>query len=74
MMLADPFSPGLHLTNSRFQLSNTIVGDIFPEAISYFLGTAETMGSDEESDDDDDDDDAEEIDLEKPKVKKQKTA
>jgi template-activating factor I len=53
------------------QLGIIIVNEVFPEAIEYFLGQA---GGDEEvdSDDDDDDDDAEEIDLEKPKTKKQK--
>ncbi|KAJ7293202.1 hypothetical protein C8J57DRAFT_1268395 [Mycena rebaudengoi] len=54
------------------ELGIIIVNEVFPEAIEYFLGQA---GGDEEvdsDDDDDDDDDAEEIDLEKPKTKKQK--
>ncbi len=45
---------------------------MFPEAIEYFLGQA---GGDDEVDSDDedeDDDEAEEIDLEKPRSKKQK--
>ena len=48
---------------------------MFPDAIQYFTGTMEDSewGSDDE-DEEDDDDDAEEIDLEKPKAKKPKTA
>ncbi|KAG6858534.1 hypothetical protein C0993_005524, partial [Termitomyces sp. T159_Od127] len=48
-----------------------IASEIFPEAIDYFLGNA---GGDEldSDDEEDDDDDAEEIDLEKPRTKKQK--
>lgn len=52
-----------------------IATDIFPDAIDYFLGRAggEGIDSDDSDDDDDDDDeDAEEIDLEKPRSKKQK--
>jgi template-activating factor I len=51
----------------------TIANEVFPEAIDYFLGNA---GGDElDSDDEDDsDDDADEIDLEKPRMKKQKKA
>jgi template-activating factor I len=58
------------------QLGVIIADVIFPEAINYFLGNAEDMhlDSDDESDMDDDDDDAEEIDLEKPRSKKQKHA
>ncbi|KAJ7102288.1 hypothetical protein B0H15DRAFT_875671 [Mycena belliarum] len=53
------------------ELGITIANEVFPEAIEYFLGTA---GGDEDidSDDEDDEDDAEEIDLEKPRSKKQK--
>lgn len=50
-----------------------IATDIFPDAIDYFLGRAGGEGIDsDDSDDDDDDEDAEEIDLEKPRSKKQK--
>ncbi|KAJ8517024.1 hypothetical protein ONZ45_g5713 [Pleurotus djamor] len=56
----DPFDVGIVLAN-----------DIFPEAIEYFLGTAEGQESDSE-DEDSDDDDADEIDLEKPRPKKRK--
>ncbi|KAF7310607.1 hypothetical protein HMN09_00603500 [Mycena chlorophos] len=55
------------------ELGMTIASEIFPEAIEYFLGQA---GGDEDdsidSDEEDDDDEAEEIDLEKPRPKKQK--
>jgi template-activating factor I len=55
------------------QIALTLTNEIFPEAIDYFLGNA---GGDElDSDDEEDsDDDAEEIDLEKPRPKKQKSA
>lgn len=53
-----------------------IANEIYPEAIDWFVGTAAGMDigdSDaEDSDEDDEDDGAEEIDLEKPKAKKQK--
>ncbi len=52
------------------QIGLLIGNEVFPEAIDYFLG----RGGDEWNSDDeeDDSDDQEEIDLEKPKVKKQK--
>lgn len=58
---SDPSDVGLSIGN-----------EIFPEAIEYFLGTAggEDLESDDE--DEDEDEDAEEIDLEKPRSKKQK--
>lgn len=50
-----------------------IANEIFPEATDYFLGN--TGGDELDSDDEDDEDDsADEIDLEKPKIKKQKRA
>ncbi|KAL0576577.1 hypothetical protein V5O48_005409 [Marasmius crinis-equi] len=53
------------------EIGVNIAGEIFPEAIEYFLGNV--GGDDLDSDDEEDeDDDAEEIDLEKPKTKKQK--
>jgi len=56
---ADPLEVGVNIAN-----------EIFPEAVEYFLGQAgdEIDSEDEEEDDDD----AEEIDLEKPRTKKQK--
>jgi template-activating factor I len=55
------------------EIGLAISNEIFPEAVDYFLGNA---GGDElDSDDEDDsDDDADEIDLEKPRLKKQKNA
>ncbi|KAJ7275406.1 hypothetical protein B0H12DRAFT_1087120 [Mycena haematopus] len=49
----------------------TIANEVFPDAIEFFLGQA---GQDDEDLDsgDEDDDEAEEIDLEKPRSKKQK--
>ncbi|KAJ7456603.1 hypothetical protein FB451DRAFT_1098750 [Mycena latifolia] len=55
------------------ELGITIANEVFPEAIEYFLGQAggdDDVDSDDEEDDDDDE--AEEIDLEKPRSKKQK--
>jgi template-activating factor I len=49
-----------------------IAQDIFPEAIDYFLGNLGGDGDESEEDSEDDDDDAEEIDLEKPRTKKQR--
>ncbi|KAG6869946.1 hypothetical protein C0993_005521, partial [Termitomyces sp. T159_Od127] len=49
-----------------------IASEIFPEAIDYFLGNAGGDELDSDDEEDDDDDDAEEIDLEKPRTKKQK--
>jgi template-activating factor I len=51
----------------------TIANEVFPEAIDYFLGNVggEELDSDDE---DDSEDDADEIDLEKPRMKKQKKA
>ncbi|TFK30400.1 hypothetical protein FA15DRAFT_4919 [Coprinopsis marcescibilis] len=45
-----------------------IASEVFPDAIDYFLNDDE----DDSEDEDDDSDDAEEIDLEKPRTKKQK--
>ncbi|KAF4572614.1 hypothetical protein EYR40_004310 [Pleurotus pulmonarius] len=54
-----------------FETGMVIANEIFPEAIEYFLGTAEGQEDDSE-DEDSEDDDAEEIDLEKPRTKKRK--
>ncbi|KAG6910562.1 hypothetical protein DXG01_009512 [Tephrocybe rancida] len=56
-----------------FEIGLNIAGEIFPDAIDYFLGNTggDELDSDG-SDDDEDDDDADEIDLEKPRTKKQK--
>ncbi|TFK41303.1 hypothetical protein BDQ12DRAFT_679231 [Crucibulum laeve] len=53
-------------------LGLTIANEIFPEAIEYFLGNAGGDDIDSDSEEEDDDEDAEEIDLEKPRSKKQK--
>ncbi|KAF8213464.1 hypothetical protein K438DRAFT_1804026 [Mycena galopus ATCC 62051] len=53
-----------------WEIGITIANEVFPDAIEFFLGEA---GGDEDLDsDDEDDDEAEEIDLEKPRSKKQK--
>ncbi|KAG0709089.1 hypothetical protein DFH29DRAFT_890462 [Suillus ampliporus] len=58
----DPFEIGTHIAN-----------DIFSDATDYFMGNVSGDELDsEEEDSEDDDDDAEEIDLEKPRAKKQK--
>lgn len=64
------------LTNISTQIGVMIANDIFPEVIEYFLGTAggDDIDSEEEEEDDDDEDDDEEIDLEKPRLKKQRKA
>ncbi|KAJ6574711.1 hypothetical protein B0H19DRAFT_609427 [Mycena capillaripes] len=54
------------------ELGITIANDVFPEAIEYFLGQAGGDDDVDSDDEDDDDDEAEEIDLEKPRSKKQK--
>lgn len=54
------------------QIGLTIGNEIFPEAIDYFMGNAGGEDLDSDDEDDEDDDDAEEIDLEKPRSKKQK--
>ena len=56
------------------QIGVTIANDVFPEAIEYFLGQAGGEDVDSDEEDDSDDDDEEEIDLEKPRLKKQKKA
>ena len=63
----------MQLLKLLIQIGLAISNEIFPEAVDYFLGNA---GGDElDSDDEDDsDDDADEIDLEKPRLKKQKNA
>jgi len=54
------------------EIGLTIAGEIFPEAIDYFLGTTGGDELDSDDEDEDDDDEAEEIDLEKPKSKKRR--
>ncbi|KAF9535465.1 hypothetical protein CPB83DRAFT_841799 [Crepidotus variabilis] len=50
-----------------------IANEVFPEAIEYFLGNVSGDSDDEDDEDsEDEDDDAAEIDLEKPRPKKQK--
>ncbi|KAF8168251.1 hypothetical protein B0H34DRAFT_52839 [Crassisporium funariophilum] len=58
---ADPSEVGLLIAN-----------EIFPEAIEYFLGNVDNGDGSDDEDEDEDDDDAEEIDLEKPRAKKQR--
>ncbi|KAF7367241.1 hypothetical protein MSAN_00785900 [Mycena sanguinolenta] len=61
----------LKSTGRTPKIGITIANEVFPDAIEFFLGQA--GGDDEDLDsDDDDDDEAEEIDLEKPRSKKQK--
>ncbi|KAF8078308.1 hypothetical protein FPV67DRAFT_1571097 [Lyophyllum atratum] len=54
------------------EIGLTIASEIFPEAIDYFLGNTGGDELDSDDEDDDEDDNAEEIDLEKPRSKKQK--
>ncbi|EJF66430.1 hypothetical protein BD309DRAFT_914121 [Dichomitus squalens] len=62
------------VADDPFDLGVTIANDVFPEAIEYFLGHAGGEDVDSEDDEDDDEEDEEEIDLEKPRLKKQKKA
>ncbi|KAI0343987.1 hypothetical protein BDW22DRAFT_1327620 [Trametopsis cervina] len=57
-----------------YDIGVLIGNDIFPDAIEYFLGQRGEIDTDDEDseEEDDDDDDAEEIDLEKPRVKRAK--
>ena len=66
-------SLGIH--QDHLQLGIAIANEIFPEAMEYFKGTAAQGFSDDEEDEEDeeDDEDEEEIDLEKPRPKKQRT-
>jgi len=70
---AGSFFNFFEIASDPFDIANVIANEVFPEATDYFLGN---MGGDEidsdEEDSEDDDDDAEEIDLEKPRAKKQK--
>ncbi|KIY67442.1 hypothetical protein CYLTODRAFT_422549 [Cylindrobasidium torrendii FP15055 ss-10] len=73
----DPAEPGSFFNffeheSDPFDLGLCIANDVFPEAIEYFLGNAGNGELDSDDEDSDDDDDAEEIDLEKPRAKKQK--
>ena len=63
------------------QVGILVANEIFPEAIDYFTGEARAGydGDDDDEDitdseEEDDDDDAAEIDLEKPRTKKQRKA
>lgn len=61
------------LEDDPYNIGTIIANELFPEAIDYFLGTADDdLDSDDE--DSEDDEDADEIDLEKPRPKKQKKA
>jgi template-activating factor I len=51
-----------------------IANELFPEAIEYFFGTNQEGGDDsDEEDSEEDDENEDEIDLEKPRTKKQRT-
>lgn len=65
----------LDILRYRLQLGVAIANEIFPEAMEYFKGTAVQTFSEDEDDEEDeeDDEDEEEIDLEKPRTKKQRT-
>ncbi|KAG5648226.1 hypothetical protein DXG03_006183 [Asterophora parasitica] len=54
------------------EIGLSIAGEIFPEAIDFFLGNTGGDELDSDDEDEDDEDDADEIDLEKPRTKKQK--
>lgn len=56
----------------RVQIGTTIANEVFVEATDYFLGNVPSDEIDSEDEESDDDDEAEEIDLEKPRTKKQK--
>ncbi|KAI0702426.1 hypothetical protein BC835DRAFT_1263769 [Cytidiella melzeri] len=55
-----------------FDIGVLIGNDIFPDAIEYFLGQRGDIDTDEEDSEEEEEEDAEEIDLEKPRVKRQK--
>ncbi|KII93727.1 hypothetical protein PLICRDRAFT_101925 [Plicaturopsis crispa FD-325 SS-3] len=61
------------IKDDPFEIGMLIANEIFPDATDFFLGQAggDDLDSDDE-DEDSDDEGAEEIDLEKPKAKKQK--
>lgn len=63
------------VAKDHMDLGVLIANEIYPEAMEYFKGTAVQNYSDDEEDEEDeeDDDDEEEIDLEKPRTKKQRT-
>jgi len=57
-----------------YDIGVLIANDIFPEVVEYFLGRAggDDIDSEEDDEDEEDEEDEEEIDLEKPRAKKQK--
>jgi len=59
----------------HMELGVAIANEIFPEAIEWYKGTASQNFSDDDEDEEDEEDDEvdEEIDLEKPRPKKQRT-
>ncbi|KAF9023438.1 hypothetical protein BDZ89DRAFT_1102710 [Hymenopellis radicata] len=74
----EPAEPGsffnlFEIKDDPYDIGLSIATEIFPEAIEFFLGHGQDDGMDSDIDsDEDEDDDAEEIDLEKPRTKKQK--
>ncbi|KAF8845289.1 hypothetical protein BDN67DRAFT_961589 [Paxillus ammoniavirescens] len=70
---AGSFFNFFEVASDPFDIGTTLANEVFSDATDYFLGNVpsdELDSDDEESEDDDDD--AEEIDLEKPRSKKQK--
>jgi len=59
----------------HMDLGVVIANRVFPEAMDYFKGTADQnfSGDEDDEEDEEDDEDEEEIDLEKPRTKKQRT-
>ncbi|KAG1866283.1 hypothetical protein C8R48DRAFT_704579 [Suillus tomentosus] len=70
---AGSFFNFFEVADDPFEIGAQIANEIFSEATDYFMGNiaGDELDSEEE-DSEDDDDDAEEIDLEKPRAKKQK--
>lgn len=70
---AGSFFNFFEIAEDPFEIGTQIANEIFSEATDYFMGNIAGDEIDsEEEDSEDDDDDAEEIDLEKPRAKKQK--
>jgi len=69
---AGSFFNFFEVASDPFDIGTTIANEVFVEATDYFLGNVPSDEMDSEDEESDDDDEAEEIDLEKPRTKKQK--
>lgn len=59
-------------TDAGSQLGIVLANEVFPEIIDYFSGNPNQDDDSDEEDSEDDDDNEDEIDLEKPRSKKQR--